>query len=143
MLKEGYEKVIISGQFPSKELTFVFLRPNQGYSRSLCTEAGWSFPRAQNSLRISERRQMTFCPTTSRSKRYVLRPWFDPTYTHDKSCQFLQITYTLDFLNKDDFYHSDVIRSKLIRNMPTIFKDVYDELVPALDDAIPTVGDGV
>ncbi|KAI0292771.1 cytochrome P450 [Russula brevipes] len=60
---------------------------------------------------------------------------------HEPLEEFLQITYTLDFLNKDDFYHSDVIRSKLIRNMPTIFKDVYDELGPALDDAVPTVGD--
>jgi len=62
---------------------------------------------------------------------------------HEPLEDALQITYTLDFLNKDDFYHSDVIRSKLIRNLPTIFKDVYDELGPALDDAIPTVGDGV
>jgi hypothetical protein len=52
--------------------------------------------------------------------------------------QFLQIDYTLDRLNKDDTYHTDVIRSKLTRNIAVTFKDVHEEVIYALEDLIPT-----
>ena len=52
--------------------------------------------------------------------------------------QFLQPEYTLDVLNPEDRYTTDVIRSKLTHNMAVIFKDVHEELVMAMDDFIPT-----
>ena len=55
--------------------------------------------------------------------------------------QILQSEYTLGLPNDDSFYHSDVIRSKLTRNIATTFKDVYDELISSLEDSIPTDGD--
>ena len=52
--------------------------------------------------------------------------------------QFIQIDYTLDWLNKDDIYHTDVIRSRLTRNIAVTFKDVREEVINALEDLIPT-----
>jgi hypoxanthine-guanine phosphoribosyltransferase len=57
--------------------------------------------------------------------------------------QFLQTAYTVDFRDKHSSYHADVIRSKLIRIVPTIFQDIHDELVLALNDIIPTVSEGM
>ncbi|KAI0002407.1 cytochrome P450 [Russula compacta] len=45
--------------------------------------------------------------------------------------------YTMNLLNLLDDYHSDVIRSKLTRNIAVTFKEVRDELVHTLDDSIP------
>ncbi len=56
--------------------------------------------------------------------------------------QFLQTDYTLDWLNKDDFYHTDVIRSKLTRNIAVTLKDVREEVINALEDLIPIGEDG-
>jgi hypothetical protein len=55
--------------------------------------------------------------------------------------QVLQPEYTLELPNDDDFYHSDVIRSKLIRNISATFGDVHEELIHALEDLIPTAED--
>jgi hypothetical protein len=49
--------------------------------------------------------------------------------------------YTLDLLDKHDEYHTEVIRSKLTRNIAAAFKEVREELVYALEDLIPT-GEG-
>jgi hypothetical protein len=54
------------------------------------------------------------------------------------SSQFIEIDYTLDLLNKHNVYHTDVIRSKLTRNIAVTFKDVREELINALEDSIPT-----
>ena len=54
------------------------------------------------------------------------------------SSQFIEIDYTLDLLNKHNVYHTDVIRSKLTRNIALTFKDVREELINALEDSIPT-----
>jgi len=70
-------------------------------------------------------------------------PGADPNSHSLHSRQFLQMTYTLDFLDKHDFYHEDIIRSKLIRNLPAVLKDVNEEIALALDDNIPAVGEGV
>jgi hypoxanthine-guanine phosphoribosyltransferase len=48
----------------------------------------------------------------------------------------------MDFLENHN-YHSDVIRSKLIRVIPAVFQDIHDELVLALNDIIPTVNEGM
>ncbi|KAI0254414.1 cytochrome P450 [Lactifluus subvellereus] len=53
----------------------------------------------------------------------------------------LQFKYTLDLLNMDDFYHTDVIRSRLTRNIAVTFKDVHEELVMTLGNAIQTSDD--
>ncbi|KAF8504637.1 cytochrome P450 [Russula emetica] len=53
--------------------------------------------------------------------------------------EFLQTAYTMDFREKHNNYHADIIRSKLIRIIPTIFQDIHDEVVLALNDIIPTV----
>ncbi len=49
----------------------------------------------------------------------------------------------MDFREKHNNYHADVIRSKLIRIIPTIFQGVQDELVLTFNDIIPTVGEGM
>lgn len=57
--------------------------------------------------------------------------------------QFIQPEYTLDLLNMNDEYHTDVIRSKLTRNIAVTFKEVREELVSALDDFLPTSDDSM
>ena len=52
--------------------------------------------------------------------------------------QLIQSEYTLDLLNVNDEYHTDVIRSQLTRNIANTFKDVREELIMAMDDLIPT-----
>ncbi len=59
-----------------------------------------------------------------------------------RSCQFLQPEYTLDLLDRDNNYHTGIIRSKLTRNIAVTFKEVRDELVRSLDASIPVHGDG-
>ncbi|KAH9005724.1 cytochrome P450 [Lactarius hatsudake] len=58
--------------------------------------------------------------------------------SYQRSHQFLQTDYTLDFLNKQDYFHIHVMLSKLTRITSTTFEDIYEELVLALDDNIPT-----
>ncbi|KAH9959807.1 cytochrome P450 [Russula dissimulans] len=54
--------------------------------------------------------------------------------------EFLQMDYTLNYLNEQDMYHKDVIRSKMTRNITTTFDQVEDELQMALREWIPTTG---
>ncbi|KAF8463174.1 cytochrome P450 [Russula ochroleuca] len=56
----------------------------------------------------------------------------------EQSIEFLQPEYTLDLLNMDDSFQTDVIRSKLTRNIAVTFKEVREELIMAMDDFIPT-----
>ena len=56
--------------------------------------------------------------------------------------QLIQAKYTLDLLDENDEYHTDVIRSQLTRNIANTFKDVREELIMAMDDLIPTREDG-
>ena len=42
----------------------------------------------------------------------------------------------------NDSFHTDVIRSKLTRNIAATFKEVREELIMAMDEFIPTSGDG-
>jgi hypothetical protein len=63
------------------------------------------------------------------------------THAHLKS-QTLQLEYTLKLLNMDDQYQTDVIRSKLTRNIAGILEEIREELVKALDDVIQTRDDG-
>ncbi|KAH9992075.1 cytochrome P450 [Russula vinacea] len=50
----------------------------------------------------------------------------------------LQPEYTLDLLNPEDTYSTDVIRSKLTRDVAATFKEVREEFVMAMDELIPT-----
>jgi len=50
--------------------------------------------------------------------------------------------YTVDYLENNN-YHSDVIRSKLVRITPTVLQEIHDELVLALNDLIPMVDEGM
>ncbi|KAI0292786.1 cytochrome P450 [Russula brevipes] len=50
----------------------------------------------------------------------------------------LQSEYTLDLLDRNDRYSTEVIRSKLTRNIAVTFKEIREELINALDDWIPT-----
>ena len=59
------------------------------------------------------------------------------------SVQFFQAKYTFGFLNLDDRYHRNVIRSKLTRNITPIFDQVHDELLGAVRECVPTVGKGI
>ncbi|KAI0277140.1 cytochrome P450 [Russula aff. rugulosa BPL654] len=52
--------------------------------------------------------------------------------------EIIQAKYTLDLLDEDDEYHTDIIRSQLTRNIANTFKDVREELIMAMDDLIPT-----
>jgi hypothetical protein len=45
-------------------------------------------------------------------------------------------------LNLADSYHTDIIRSKLTRNIAATFGEVREELVLAFDDLIQTRDDG-
>jgi len=54
--------------------------------------------------------------------------------------EFFQAKYTFGFLNLDDLYHRNVIRSKLTRNITPIFDQVHDELLGAVRECVPTVG---
>ena len=49
----------------------------------------------------------------------------------------------MNFSENLNFYHADVIRSKLIRITPAVFQDIHDELVLTLNDVIPTVDEGM
>ncbi|KAH9067784.1 cytochrome P450 [Lactarius vividus] len=53
----------------------------------------------------------------------------------------LQVEYTLDILDMSTDYHTDVIRTKLTKNIAATFKDVRDELIGSLDASIPVHGD--
>ncbi|KAH9975529.1 cytochrome P450 [Lactifluus volemus] len=55
----------------------------------------------------------------------------------------LQPEYTLMLLNLADSYHTDIIRSKLTRNIAATFGEVREELVLAFDDLIQTRDDEV
>jgi len=57
--------------------------------------------------------------------------------------QFIQPEYTLSVLNMDDDYQTEVIRSKLTRNIAVTFKEVREELINTLDDLIPTGKDSM
>jgi hypothetical protein len=57
------------------------------------------------------------------------------------SPQTLQLEYTLKLLNMDDLYQTDVIRSKLTRNISGILEEVRDELVTALEEVMQTRDD--
>ncbi|KAH9970801.1 cytochrome P450 [Russula compacta] len=55
--------------------------------------------------------------------------------------EFIQAKFTIAFLNIDDTYHRSIIRSRLTRNVAPTFDQVHDELVGALSDSIPVVGE--
>jgi hypothetical protein len=55
--------------------------------------------------------------------------------------EVLQPAHTLDLLELDNDYHTDLIRSKLTRNVAETFNEVHDELVRSLDASIPVHGD--
>jgi hypothetical protein len=57
-------------------------------------------------------------------------------------CQFIQPEYTLDVLDIDNDYQTDIIRSKLTRNVADTFKEVRDELVRSFDAFIPVHDNG-
>ena len=59
------------------------------------------------------------------------------------SIQFTQTKYTFGFLNLDDLYHRNVIRSKLTRNTTPTFDQVHDELLGAVRECIPAAGKGI
>ncbi|KAF8488648.1 cytochrome P450 [Russula emetica] len=52
--------------------------------------------------------------------------------------EFLQPDYTLQLLDANNEYHTDIIRTKLTRDVAGTFKEVHEELVMAMDDFIPT-----
>ena len=56
--------------------------------------------------------------------------------------KFLQPEYTLDLLNMEDQFHTEIIRSKLTRNIAVTFKEVREELIMGMDDLIPPSEDG-
>ena len=57
--------------------------------------------------------------------------------------QFIQPEYTLDLLIMSNEYHTEVIHSKLTRNIAATFKEVREELISALDDFLPVSEDGM
>jgi hypothetical protein len=42
----------------------------------------------------------------------------------------------------NDEYHTGIMRSKLTRNVAATFNEVREEFIMAMDDLIPTQGDG-
>ncbi|KAI9440515.1 cytochrome P450 [Lactarius indigo] len=57
------------------------------------------------------------------------------------AAELIQLEYTLGLLETDRDYHTDVIRSKLTRNIAVTFRDVRDELISSFDAFIPVHGD--
>jgi len=57
--------------------------------------------------------------------------------------QFIQPEHTLSVLNMDDDYQTEVVRSKLTRNIAVTFKEVREELISTMDDLIPAGKDGM
>ena len=51
--------------------------------------------------------------------------------------------YTLDMLDREDTYHSDVIRSRLTRNIATTFDQVNNEFIDTLAACIPMASEGM
>ena len=60
-----------------------------------------------------------------------------------QSRQRFQKDYTLRMLNSEDTYETDLIRSKLTRNIAVTFEQVRDEVIKALGELIPDDGDGM
>ncbi|KAF8467570.1 cytochrome P450 [Russula ochroleuca] len=58
----------------------------------------------------------------------------------EPTIEFIQPEYTLDLLNINDQFHTDIIRSKLTRNIAVTFKEVREELIMAMDDFMPMSG---
>ncbi|KAF8471577.1 cytochrome P450 [Russula ochroleuca] len=56
--------------------------------------------------------------------------------------EVFQGEYTLDILDLNDLFHTDVIRSKLTRNIAVAFKENREELIMTMDDVISMRGDG-
>ena len=57
--------------------------------------------------------------------------------------QSIQPEYTLRVLNLDDDYQTEVVRSKLTRNIAVTFKEVREELINTMDDLIPAGKDSM
>ncbi|KAF8270428.1 cytochrome P450 [Lactarius quietus] len=53
----------------------------------------------------------------------------------------LQVEYTIPFVELENEYHVDIIRTKLTRNIAVIFEKVRDELARSLDASILMHGD--
>jgi hypothetical protein len=69
------------------------------------------------------------------------RPGLDTNSTQQG--QRLVMDHTLPFLNNEDMYQNDVIRTKLTRNIAATFLEVQDELIEALSELIPASTDGM
>jgi hypothetical protein len=60
-----------------------------------------------------------------------------------QSFQLFQAEYTFGMLNEEDNYHNHVIRSRLTRNLASIFDRVHDEIVEAWAERITGTSDGM
>ena len=49
----------------------------------------------------------------------------------------LQTEYTLTMLDQKDGYSTDIVRTKLTRDIAGITKEIHDELIMAVDELIP------
>ena len=49
----------------------------------------------------------------------------------------MQGDYTMDLLNPKDDYSTEIIRSKLTRDIASTFDEVRGEFIMAIDDLIP------
>jgi hypothetical protein len=65
----------------------------------------------------------------------------DPNSTQQR--QRLVMDHTLPMLNNEDTYQNDVIRTKMTRNIATIFHGAQDEIIEALSELIPAGTDGM
>ena len=50
----------------------------------------------------------------------------------------MNFKHTTGRASLDDPYHVDIIREKLMRNLPAVLPDLLDELTAAIPDYIPT-----
>jgi hypothetical protein len=51
--------------------------------------------------------------------------------------------YTFGLLDREDWYHNHVIRSRLTRSIAATFDQVHDEVIEALAELIPVASGGV
>jgi hypothetical protein len=147
MLREGYKKVIY--------LSFSYVNPSPGQTDDFRTRSqdrvysklpvfgdGWCWLSDPSYLMISGGPQMMSCLYSNQPSKYVSMHWQIGQPILIRITQFIQPEYTLDLLNMSDEYHTDIIRSKLTRNIAATFNEVREELIMAMDDLIPTHGDG-
>jgi hypothetical protein len=141
MLKEGYEKVILATLLHAKLTLPSCLQTRPGLFK-IASFRRWMVLASSPELIEDIRKAPDHVLSMTKPAFEVPIACISIDSYLPEASQSIQPDYTLDLLNPDDFYHTDIIRAKLTRNIAVTFKEVREELVSALDDMIQTRDDG-